>query len=116
MDWDGTRLNLGADDVEFDDIGLDNVEVFPGLNIAIVYATGYITGEVGLDIGEAGDAWRFNKMFGGEKGVAPYTIINLTNEDGSIHDDYERLQTAFTRAYGTTDALQNKLREAEEAE
>ena len=116
LDWDGTRLNLGADDVEFDDVGLDNVEVFPGLNIAIVYATGYIGGNVGLDIGEAGDAWRFNKMFGGSKGVAPYTIINLTNEDGSIHDDYDRLQTAFTRAYGTTNALQDKLREAEEAE
>ena len=55
-------------------------------------------------------------MFGGSKGVAPYTIINLTNEDGSIHDDYDRLQTAFTRAYGTTNALQDKLREAEEAE
>ena len=118
LDWDGTRLNLGADDVEFDDVGLDNVEVFPGLNIAIVYATGYIGGNVGDlgDIGEPGDAWRFNKMFGGNKGVAPYTIINLTNEDGSIHDDYDRLQTAFTRAYGTTNALQDKLREAEEAE
>jgi len=110
---EGVRLNMGQQDVKFDAVPIDNVEIFPDKNFAIVYATGYTSGKVGIDAGESGAVWRYNELFGGKEGVAPFTIIKVLKDDGSFTEDYERLSNQFVRTYGYPDALQRKIQEAE---
>lgn len=110
---EGVRVNMGQQDVKFDAVPIDNVEVFPDKNFAIVYATGYTSGKVGVDAGKPGDVWRYNELFGGKEGVAPFTIIKVLKDDGSFTEDYERLSNQFVRTYGYPNALQKKIQEAE---
>ena len=112
---EGVRVEMGQQDVRFDAVPIDNVEVFPDENLAIVYATAFKTGEVGIDIGEPGDAWRFNKLFGGALGTAPFTFIKVLKDDGTYTEDYKRLMNQFDRTYGYENALQSKIMSAEEA-
>lgn len=114
---EGVRVRMGQQDVKFDAVPIDNVEVFPDENLAIVYATGDNPGEVGIDIGEEGDPWRYNPLFGGKEGIAPFRVINVLKDDGSgeYTEDYKRLMNQFDRTYGYKNALQSKIMSAEEA-
>ena len=110
---EGVRVSMGQQDVKFDAVPIDNVEVFPDKNFAIIYATGYTAGKMGVDAGKPGDVWRYNELFGGKEGAAPFTIIKVLKDDGSFTEDYERLSNQFVRTYGYPDALQRKIQEAE---
>ena len=94
---------------------VQSIEIFEESNIVIIYASDYIIGDVGIDVGEEGSPWRYNPLFGGKVGVAPFRIINLTNPDGSEHDDMETLRNQFVATYGGIDPLQQKIIEAEQA-
>ena len=112
---EGVRLNMGQQDVKFDAVPIDNVEVFSDENLAIIYATGYKTGNVGINVGEEGDPWRYNPLFGGKEGIAPFRVINVLKADGSYTEDYKRLMNQFDRTYGYRNALQDKITKAEQA-
>jgi len=84
---EGVRVSMGQQDVKFDAVPIDNVEVFPDKNFAIIYATGYTAGKMGVDAGKPGDVWRYNELFGGKEGVAPFTIIKVLKDDGSFTED-----------------------------
>ena len=112
---EGVRVRMGQQDIKFDAVPIDNVEVFPDENLAIVYATGDNPGEVGIDIGEEGDPWRYNPLFGGKEGIAPFRVINVLKDDGTYTEDYKRLMNQFDRTYGYENALQSKIISAEEA-
>ncbi len=114
---EGVRVHMGQQDIKFDAVPIDNVEVFPDENLAIVYATGDNPGEIGIDIGEEGDPWRYNPLFGGKEGIAPFRVINVLKDDGSgeYTEDYKRLMNQFDRTYGYENALQSKIMSAEEA-
>ncbi len=112
---EGVRIGMGQADLKYDNVPVQSIEIFDEKNIVIVYASEYIIGDVGLDVGEEGSPWRYNPLFGGRVGVAPFRIINLTNPDGSEHDDMETLRNQFRRTYGGPDPLQRKIIEAEQA-
>ena len=101
--------------LKYDNVPVQSIEIFEESNIVIIYASDYIIGDVGIDVGEEGSPWRYNPLFGGRVGVAPFRIINLTNPDGSEHDDMETLRNQFRGTYGGTDPLQQKIIEAEQA-
>jgi len=112
---EGVRIGMGQADLKYDNVPVQSIEIFDEKNIVIVYASEYIIGDVGLDVGEEGSPWRYNPLFGGRVGVAPFRIINLTNPDGTEHDDMETLRNQFRRTYGGSDPLQQKIIEAEQA-
>ena len=105
---EGVRIGMGQADLKYDNVPVQSIEIFDEKNIVIVYASEYIVGDVGLPYGEEGSPWRYNPLFGGRVGVAPFRIINLTNPDGSEHDDMETLRNQFRRTYGGPDPLQQK--------
>jgi len=112
---EGVRIGMGQADLKYDNVPVQSIEIFDEKNIVVVYASEYILGNIGVPAGEEGDPWRYNPLFGGRVGVAPYRIINLTNPDGSEHDDMETLRNQFRRTYGGIDPLQQKIIEAEQA-
>ena len=112
---EGVRIGMGQADLKYDNVPVQSIEIFDEKNIVIVYASEYIIGDVGLDVGEEGSPWRYNPLFGGRVGVAPFRIINLTNPDGTEHDDMETLRNQFRRTYGGPDPLQRNIIEAEQA-
>ena len=112
---EGVRVHMGQQDVKFDAVPIDNVEVFSDENLAIIYATGYKTGNVGINVGEEGDPGRYNHLFGGKEGSAPFRVINVLKADGSYTEDYKRLMNQFDRTYGYRNALQDKITKAEQA-
>lgn len=112
---EGIRIAMGQGDLRYDNVPVQSIEIFDEKNIVIVYASEYIIGDVGLDIGEEGDPWRYNPLFDGKVGVSPFRIINLENPDGTEHDDMETLRNQFRRVYGGSDPLQQKIMEAEDA-
>lgn len=133
----GVKVGLAQDGIKFDNVYLDNVEVFPDENIVIVYASGNSESQIGIDVGEPGDAWRYNPLFGGKKGQAPFVVLNRfqkdaqgkyilategqTNRHGVPYEvgqrlpsvDYIRLMTQFdSKLY--RDALETKIASAED--
>jgi hypothetical protein len=118
---EGVRVHMGQEDIKFDAIPIDNVEVFADENLAIIYSTGNKPGDVGIDVGEEGDPWRYNPLFGGKEGIAPFRVINIlkTDADGNLTgeytEDYLRLKNQFDREYGYRNALQKKITAAEQA-
>ena len=112
---EGIRIGMGQEHLKYDKIPVQSIEIFEEKNIVIVYASEYIIGNIGIPAGGKGDPWRYNPLFGGRVGVAPYRIINLTNPDGSEHDDMETLRNQFVATYGGIDPLQQKIIEAEQA-
>ena len=135
---DGVKIDFAQGGVKFDDVPIDNVEVFPQDNIVIVYAVGYKTGDIGIEAGEAGDPWRYNPLFGGREGVAPFVVINrfLKDDNGEYvlavegqtdkfgkeyrvgqkipHPDFIRLAGQFQDEMGYRYALEKKITEAEQ--
>ena len=135
---DGVKIDFAQGGVKFDNVPIDNVEVFPQDNIVIVYAVGYKTGNIGIDAGEAGDPWRYNPLFGGKEGVAPLVVINrfLKDDNGEYvlavagqtdkfgkeyrvgqkipHPDFIRLAGQFHDEMGYRYALEKKITEAEQ--
>mgnify|MGYP003633482445 FL=1 len=112
---EGIRVGMKQEHLKYDNVPVQSIEIFEESNIVIIYASDYIIGDVGIDVGEEGSPWRYNPLFGGRVGVAPFRIINLTNPDGSEHDDMETLRNQFRGTYGGTDPLQQKIIEAEQA-
>ena len=138
----GVKVSFAQDKIKFDKVLIDNIEVFPQDNLAIVYATGYETGKIGIEAGKKGDVWRYNPLFGGSEGVAPFVVINrfLTDDDGNYvlakegqtdskgnryragqklpHPDFIRLQGQVDykmgKISGEPGSLLNKIADAEQ--
>ena len=138
----GVKVSFAQDKIKFDNVLIDNIEVFPQDNLAIVYATGYETGKIGIEAGKKGDVWRYNPLFGGSEGVAPFVVINrfLTDDDGNYvlakegqtdskgnpyragqklpHPDFIRLQGQVDykmgKISGEPGSLLNKIADAEQ--
>ena len=107
----GVKIGIAQDGVKFDKVYLDNVEVFPDENIVIVYASGYTGGDVGLDIGEEGDAWRYNPLFGGKEGQAPFVVLNRFQKDNE--GEYILATEGQTDRYGVPYEVGQKLPSAD---
>ena len=99
----GARVEMGQDFIKYDGAYIDNIEVFPLANIAIIYSTSARKkGDAGPygDIGEPGDQWRYSTTYGGKEGVAGFIIINYMDDDGEYSDAYGRIQKQFEAKAG----------------